>query len=143
MIEGVKLIPVKVFVDDRGYIHQIIQASDNVFPKLERLYLVGNFSKGTVRAFHMHENEWKAFFVISGSAKFVLADGENKIETYVISSKNPNLFVVPPKIWHGWMSLEENTIILGISNFTIDETKKDDFRKSPESFGDVWTVKNR
>lgn len=142
-MEGVKLIPVKVFVDDRGYVFQIVQESDKTFPKLERLYLVGNFSRGTIRGFHRHEKEWKAFFVISGSAKFVLVDDGKNIETCVISSKNPTLFIVPPKIWHGWMSLEKNTMILGISNFTIDETKKDDFRKSPDSFGDVWTVKNR
>jgi len=63
MIAGVKLIPVKTFVDDRGYINQIVQHSDGVFPKLERLYLVGNFGKGVIRGFHKHEKEWKCFFL--------------------------------------------------------------------------------
>jgi len=62
MIEGVRVISVPTFVDDRGYVNQIIQASDDVFPKLERLYLVGNFGKGVIRGLHKHNEEWKCFF---------------------------------------------------------------------------------
>lgn len=147
MIEGVKLIPVKTFVDDRGYINQIIQHSDGVFPKLERLYLVGNFGRGIIRGFHKHEKEWKCFFVINGAAKFVLVKetkNQPEIDTYVLTSKNPQILIIPPGIWHGFMSLEENTILLGISNFTIDETKADDYRIDPFNFGkEVWEVKPR
>lgn len=147
MIEGVKLVPVKTFVDDRGYINQIIQHSDGVFPKLERLYLVGNFGKGVIRGLHKHEKEWKCFFVINGAVKFVLVkETKNKpeIDTYVLSSKNPQILIIPPGIWHGSMSLEENTTLLGISNFTIKETKEDDYRIDPFNFGkEIWEVKPR
>jgi dTDP-4-dehydrorhamnose 3,5-epimerase-like enzyme len=147
MIENVKLLPVKTFLDDRGYINQIIQHSDGVFPKLERLYLVGNFGKGVIRAFHKHEKEWKCFFVINGASKFVLAKEtckEPEIDIYVLSPKNPQILIVPPEVWHGFISLEENTIVLGISNFTIDETKADDYRMNPFKFGkEIWEVKAR
>lgn len=147
MIEGVRVISVPTFVDDRGYVNQIIQASDGVLPKLERLYLVGNFGKGVIRGLHKHEEEWKCFFVINGAAKFVLVkqkeDKSTEIDSYVLSSKKPSILIVPPKIYHGWMSLEENTTILGVSNFTIDETKRDDLRIDPYFFGDLWTVKGR
>jgi dTDP-4-dehydrorhamnose 3,5-epimerase-like enzyme len=149
LIEGVKIVPVPTFVDDRGFINQIIQASDGVFPKLERLYIVGNFGKGIIRGFHKHEKEWKCFFVIKGAAKFVLVKEKSKTmddletDTFTLSSNNPSLLIVPPGIFNGWMSLEEQTIVLGVSNFAIDETKKDDFRVDPYTWGDVWKVKNR
>jgi dTDP-4-dehydrorhamnose 3,5-epimerase-like enzyme len=149
LIEGVEVVCVPTFVDDRGFINQIIQAADGVFPKLERLYLVGNFGKGIIRGFHKHEKEWKCFFVIKGAAKFVLVKKKSEtkddveIETRVITSKNPSILIVPPGIYTGWMSLEEDTIILGISNFTIIETKEDDFRVDPYFWGDVWKVKDR
>jgi dTDP-4-dehydrorhamnose 3,5-epimerase-like enzyme len=149
LIEGVRVISVPTFVDDRGFINQIIQTADGFFPKLERLYFVGNFGKGIIRGFHKHEKEWKCFFVTKGAAKFVLvkeksaARNDVEIETYTITSKHPSILVVPPGIHNGWMSLEEETTVLGISNFTIDETKKDDSRVDPYFWGDVWTVKSR
>ena len=148
MINRARVVSVPTFVDDRGFINQIIQASDSSLPKLERLYLVGNFGSGVIRGFHKHEKEWKCFFVVEGAAKFVLIKEkpntkEVEIENYVLSSKNPSVLVVPPKIYNGWMSLEENTVVLGMSNFTIDETKKDDLRVDPYFWGDVWEVKGR
>lgn len=147
MTENAKLVPVKTFVDDRGYIHQIIQHSDGMFPKLERLYLVGNFGRGVIRGFHKHEEEWKCFFLINGAAKFVLVkeiENEPEINTYVLAAKNPQILIVPPKNWHGFISLEENTVLLGMSNFTIDETKKDDYRLDPYKFGKrIWEIKAR
>lgn len=138
-----KLVPTKSHVDDRGFLYQIFQSTDNLFPEIKRIYIVGNFDKAVVRGFHKHLEEWKYFFVAAGSAKFVLVDENNKINNYVLSSKKPHVLVVPPKIYHGWVSLEDNTLLIAISDKTLEESEKDDYRKDPYTFGNVWSVKGR
>jgi dTDP-4-dehydrorhamnose 3,5-epimerase-like enzyme len=146
MIRGVSIVPVKCNVDDRGFLYQIYQITDNVFPDLKRIYVVGNFGQGTVRGFHKHLEESKCFFVANGTVKFVLVDDTQpkpEINTIVLSSKNPTILVVSPNIYHGWVSLEENTLLIGMSNKTLDESLKDDFRIDPYTYGDIWAVKDR
>lgn len=146
MIKGVKVIPIKCHTDDRGFLYQIYQITEDLFPELKRIYIVGNFDRGVIRGFHKHSEEWKYYFVASGTAKFVLVDDTSPkvvIDAIVLSSKNPAILIVPPKIHHGWVSLEQNTLLIGMSNKTLDESLKDDFRTDPYTFGDVWTVKGR
>jgi len=149
LIEGVRLIPVNCYVDDRGFLAQVVQEADKVMPEIKRVYVTGNFNRGVIRGFHKHFREWKCFFVASGAAKFVLVDDrENSStyrqkDTYILSSRSPSILVVPTGVYNGWMSLEENTILLGISSENFDREKTDDVRIPPDSYGDVWTVKGR
>ena len=148
MIDGIKNSPVESFIDDRGFLSQILPEGDESF-KIRRIYSTGNFSKGVIRGFHKHKKEKKAFFVPSGSAKFVTVDDrENnpthkEINTFILSTLNPSVLIVPTGVYTGWMSLEDNTVILGISSEPFDKENPDDERLDPFSFGDVWKVKDR
>lgn len=146
-----RMIPLEWKTDDRGYLAMIFD--DDLDAK--RIYVVGNFSKGTIRGFHGHMKEWKHFFVVKGTVKFVIVphkvdqgvdnpdDFKDKIQTFVLSDKNPSLLSVPPKHYNGWMSLEEGTILMGISDKNLEDGIKDDYRVDPFIFGDVWTTKAR
>ena len=149
MIEGVKQIELKAHVDDRGYLIEILRASDEHFTKFGQVYLVGNFSKGTIRAFHKHNILWDWFFISHGAAKFILIDDRKESKTYkgmdilVVSSRNPSLIVVPPGVYHGWMSLEDDTQLISTASEVYNREKPDEVRISPDSFGDIWQVKGR
>lgn len=131
-------------VDDRGFLYQIYGNYESKFPSVKRIYVVGNFSRGTIRGFHKHREEWKGYFVSNGSAKFVIVDENKNMLTYILSSKNPTILIVPPEYFHGWVSLEENTILIGISNKNLEESLKDDVRIDPFTFGkELWDVKAR
>lgn len=146
-----KLIPLEWKIDDRGYLVQIFNADLDV----RRAYIVGNFSRGTIRGFHGHMKEWKYFFVARGSVKFVLiphkvSEGvkdpeklKGKIQVFVLSDRKPAMLAVPPEHYNGWVSLEDNTLLMGLSDKTLDETLKDDYRIDPFAFGDVWSTKAR
>ena len=148
MIKGVKNNKVQSFIDDRGFLSQILPEGDKSF-QIRRIYSTGNFSKGTVRGFHKHSREKKAFFVTSGAAKFVAVDDRKdsstykEINTFVLSILDPTVLVVPTGVYTGWVSLSENTVILGISSEPFDKNNPDDERTDPYSFGDVWKVKER
>lgn len=148
MIEGVKNTRVESFIDDRGFLSQILPEGDESFT-IKRIYSTGNFSKGTIRGFHKHKKEKKGFFVTSGSAKFVVVDDRKdsstykEINTFILSTLNPSVLTVPVGVYTGWMSLQNDTVILGISSEPFDKENPDDERSDPFAFEDVWKVKDR
>ncbi|HEX5359119.1 MAG TPA: dTDP-4-dehydrorhamnose 3,5-epimerase family protein [Candidatus Nitrosotalea sp.] len=148
MIEGVRNNPVKSFIDDRGFLSQILPEGDESF-HIARIYSTGNFSRGVIRGFHKHKREKKAFFVPTGSAKFVAVDDRKEsstfkeINTFVLSTLNPSVLTVPTGVYTGWMSLEDGTVVIGISSEKFDKDNPDDERLDPYAYGDVWKVKDR
>ena len=148
MIQGVQNNTVKSFVDDRGVLTQIMPEGEKKFP-LVRIYSTSNFSKGTIRGFHKHKKEKKAFFVSSGAAKFVLVDDRKdsatykEINTFILSTLNPSVLLIPIGVYTGWVSLQDGTVVIGMSSEPFDQDNPDDERLDPFSFGDVWKVKDR
>jgi len=152
LINGVQLTPLKVNTDDRGYLI-VIGSSGRTdapdLPMIREVYLVGDMTKGTIRAFHKHETLWDYFFISNGSAKFVLVDDragsstKGEMNTFILTERNPSLLVVPAGVYHGWMSLKDDTQMVSIANEPYDVKNPDEKRIPPDSFGDVWTVKGR
>ena len=154
MIDGVQIIPLTAYYDDRGYLVEIVRQAaapepHGVVHQFGQVYLVGDMTRGTIRAFHKHEVLWDWFFISHGSAKFVLVDDRDSSPTkdekmtVVVGKRKPALIVVPPGVYHGWMSLEDDTQMISIASHTYNREKPDEVRIPPDSFGDVWTVKGR
>ena len=154
MIEGVRVIELIVREDDRGYLSEIARNAKDpeehgVIHMFGQVYLVGDPIRGTIRAFHKHNELWDWFFISHGSAKFVLRDDRvesptrDEMMTVIASQRKPCLIVVPPGVYHGWMSLEDDTQMVSIASHTYDRQKPDEIRIPMDAFGDVWTVKGR
>lgn len=154
VIDGVKVVDLPVFEDDRGFLIEIARTADDPEPhgvvhRFGQVYLVGDPVRGTIRAFHKHAELWDWFFISQGSAKFVLKDDRPDSPTYgemmtvIASHRRPRLIVVPPGVYHGWMSLEDNTLMVSTASHTYNRANPDEVRIPPDSFGDVWTVKGR
>ena len=152
MIKDVALLPLRVNTDDRGYLTVLASTgredAPNI-PVIREVYLVGDMAEGTIRAFHKHKTLWDYFFISHGSAKFVLvddrADSPTKGEknTFVLTERNSSLLVVPPGVYHGWMSLQDDTQMVSVANEPYNPKSPDEIRIPPDSFGDVWTVRGR
>lgn len=149
VIHGVENINLVARVDDRGYLIEIVRATDPFLSKFGQVYLVGNFARGTIRAFHKHLELWDLFFINHGAAKFVLVDDRGdgptykETNTFVASARTPTLIVVPPGVFHGWMSLEDDTQMISTATEVYQRERPDEVRIPPDAFGDVWTVKGR
>ena len=154
MIKDAARIELEARVDDRGYLIEIARCTGGDEPhavvhRFGQVYLVGDMTCGTVRAFHKHNELWDWFFISHGSAKFVLKDDREDSPTYgemmtvIASERRPRLIVVPPGVYHGWMSLEDDTQMVSTASHTYDREKPDEVRIPPDSFGDVWTVRGR
>ena len=144
MVGRAELLPVDCKLDDRGFLYQIYGTLEG-YPQIKRVYVVGNHSKGVIRGLHKHRREYKFYFAVAGSAKFVV-EGEDraKPESFILAPRRPAVLVVPPGLSHGWVSLEEGTVVIGMSNRTLSESESDDIREDPFVLGkDVWETKPR
>ncbi len=168
-IVGLLKVPLKWHVDDRGMLMEVLRATDEHYQlafdpandhegNFGQNYIVVDPMPGTVRAFHKHGCLWDFFTIVNGSAKFVFYDDRHgnddllKSDTYqnlevVITGKmNPMCIVVPPGVHHGWMSLEENTILLSTGTHVYSEVverhgKPDECRIDPYIFGkNIWEI---
>lgn len=141
MIEGVKLLEVPSFTDERGKLVQIFEEAGTL-PRARRIYVVRNWDKATVRAFHKNFSETKYFFALSGAVKFHLIDDRPNSPTYrqqdkiILSAEKPIALVVPAEVHNGWKALTGNAVLLGIADTTMAEHK--DERVPHDSFGVKW-----
>ena len=150
-IAGLELIRLDVFEDDRGFLYEVVHDNDHFVPHIGQVYVVGDPARGATRAFHKHAELHDWFCLVSGSAKFAFVDDRPDSPTHgqgdvlVISARRPTLIVVPPGVFHGWMSLEDHTTMLSVASHVYDRTAPDETRVSPQAFEnlfgrDVWKV---
>lgn len=137
------LLSLNLYEDDRGSVHCV---EDNMDEKeIKRCYIVENFSKGMIRAWHGHRKGWTTMHVISGAAKLAALDldtDEIKL-TAVVSARKPQIFIVPPNYANGALSLEDGTKILVLSTLTFEQVKLDDERKPASHKAEIWEIKPR
>lgn len=135
--------------DDRGvfvpFLNNTHQLPDQKGLIIKRMYYAYNYGKGVIRGFHFHLKEWKYFIIVNGAAKFVALNPNDPrdIHTFISSARKPNLIVVPPGYANGWISLEDNTVLVCGSTASFEESIADDMRYDPYKWGDVWTIKAR
>lgn len=143
-------------VDDRGSVYcSLDEIGRAAVPRLDikRTYIVHNWEKGRIRAWHGHRNGWTGLHVIHGAAKIVavpISEGsrvrtETESLSKVLSDKNTGILWVPPGYFNGHVSLEDNTKILVYSTHTFEEVKNDDVRceLEKEHIERYFEVKNR
>ena len=153
MIADVRIVELIVHVDDRGYLIEIARRegdeSHAVIHRFGQVYLVGSIARGTIRAFHKHRELWDWFFVSHGSAKFVLVDDregsptQGEKNSIIAGDRWPRLIIAPPGVFHGWISLEDDTQLVSVASETYNREEPDEERVPPNHFGDVWTVRGR
>ena len=146
----VSVTELTLHVDDRGDLFEVLRRDDMQFIDFGQAYVVQSRAAGTVRAFHRHERMWDHFCIVSGSAMFQFVDdepeGDADAAPYRItaSARKPVLLHVPPGVWHGWVSLEPNTLLLSIASEPYcgdgHTDEADEERVSPDTFGASWEV---
>lgn len=146
-IKGLEVVPLEVHVDDRGYLIEIVRVTDPYIKKFGQVYVAGSTTRGTIRAFHKHAKLWDYFFIGSGSAKFAFYDDRKnsltykRMETIILTQRNPSLIIVSPGIYHGWMALEDNTLLISTASEVYNRKNPDEVRVPYNSFGYDWSIK--
>ena len=147
-IEGVRLVALQQFHDERGKVMKMLRKDDKNFDKFGEIYFSCIYP-GIVKAWHKHKKMKLNYACISGAVKVVLYDDRNGSKTngmineFVMSPENYSLLTVPPNIWNGFkgignqMSTVANCSTIPHSTEEILRAKVDD-----ESIPYNWDIKH-
>jgi dTDP-4-dehydrorhamnose 3,5-epimerase len=116
-ISGVEIIKKKVITDDRGKILHMLKANDKEFKKFGEIYFSYVYPK-KIKAWHIHKKMTLNYVAAFGKIKLVLYDDREKSSTLgktqeiFLSNENHYMVIIPPLIWNGFTSADDNLAIL-------------------------------
>ena len=107
MIDGVRLIPLGVHEDDRGWLYELRR--DSALPAPTRQTNISSSRAGVIRGLHYHERGQSDLFAcLSGMARVVVLDRETGETMSVdIGDDNPVAVWVPGHLAHGFEALTD------------------------------------
>jgi dTDP-4-dehydrorhamnose 3,5-epimerase len=130
VIEGVEVIPLQRFEDERGWFMEIRRESR--LPKPSRQTNLSFTRKGVIKGLHYHERGQDDLFVcLRGMVRVVLLDRDTD-ETFSldIGDENPVAVYVPGRLGHGYESLTD-------ALFCYEVTEEYD-PENPDEHGICW-----
>ena len=149
-IEGVKVKPLRVIADERGWLMEILRADDaEMFSKFGQVYVSATYP-GVVKAWHYHRRQVDNFACIAGMVKLVLVDTREgsptrgAVNEFFVGTQNPILVQVPNLVYHGWKCISvEPSIVVNVPNETYDYVEPDEYRLEPHgTLPYDWTRKD-
>ncbi len=117
MIEGVKIVPLRKIVDERGMIMHMLKASDDHYIEFGEIYFSCGFP-GVVKAWHIHKEMTLNNCVVVGMIKLVLYDGransptKGELMELFIGEHNYCLVQIPAGITNGYKAYGDTMAIL-------------------------------
>ena len=128
-IDGVKIIPLRQIVDERGKIMHMLKATDPHFIRFGEIYFSCAWP-GTVKAWHLHKSMTLNNAVISGRAKLVLYDNrpgsptQGQLQEIFLGDDNYVLVQIPPGITNGYKAYGDKLVILANCATEPHDTKE-------------------
>lgn len=144
-IEDVRLIDLVAHTDNRGWLTELLRCDDEHFVGFGQLYVVTNFQRNVVRAFHMHRRQDEFFFVTGGVIQFVLVDERpdsathKTLNCFVLTSERPRALFVPRRVQHGSMALTDGAQLVAVTTEPYNRASPDEVRAPVDAYGDIWT----
>ena len=117
MIEGVKIIPKKQIIDERGKIMHMMRNDDPNFTKFGEIYFSYSHPN-TVKAWHLHKRMTVNYVCVIGKIKLVLFDDrpesstKGELQEIFLITENYSLVTVPARVWNGFKSVENKFSII-------------------------------
>ncbi len=129
MIGGVKIIPLKIFPDERGAIMHGVR-NDNILNSFGEVYFSKIYHEA-IKGWHVHETLILNYICVFGQVKLVLHDLREKSPTkgetqeIFMGMDNYCLVHIPPGIANGTKSLwAPFSIVANVASEPHDPTKK-------------------
>ncbi|WP_282056646.1 hypothetical protein [Maribacter luteus] len=138
-----KLISGETFIDERGQLNFF-----NTFDmsSIRRIYEIKNENVNIIRAWQAHKNEMKWFYCHTGSFVMQLIEIDNfehpsallQPKRIILEANNPSILELSGGYATGFKALEENSTLQVFSNFSLNESKNDDYRYPIEKWEAEW-----
>jgi dTDP-4-dehydrorhamnose 3,5-epimerase len=134
MIEKVILKELKMIVDERGRVMEVLRADENIFLKFGQVYMTTT-RPGVIKAWHLHKLQVDNITCLAGELKLVLYDVREGSSTYhqleeiFLGEYRPLLVQIPPFIYHGWKCISpQEAIVINIPTLPYNHKEPDEYR---------------
>lgn len=139
MSKSPKLLTRQTHQDDRGKVYHY---GSTALGGIQRIYFVEPNLESGFRGWHGHQSEGKVFFCISGRVRISTVEILNwqiptpmgSVKSWELEGERGDLLLIPEGYANGIEPLSENSLVLVMSNRSLEESLKDDFRYPKESF---------
>jgi dTDP-4-dehydrorhamnose 3,5-epimerase len=148
VIEGVKIIPLRQIVDERGKIMHMLKATDPHFIKFGEIYFSCAWP-GVVKAWHIHTSMTVNNAVLSGRAKLVIYDlrkdspTKGNLQEIFFGEDNYCLVQIPPGLANGYKAYGDKMVIL--ANCASEPHRPEEMIRMDPFTSEIpydWSVKN-
>jgi len=127
LIEGVRIQPLLLYPDDRGYFLEILRAGQGLvtnFPATMQVSAAYNFP-GTIKAWHYHLHQTDCFAPVAGLLQIALVDLRRGSPTFgqrntiYAGALRPWQVLIPPGVGHGYKVIgrEPSVLVYATSRF--------------------------
>lgn len=151
MIKGVITKKLKINLDDRGFLTEVLKEGEEIFREIKQINYTETYP-GVIKAFHWHKFQTDIWQVLKGTAQVVLYDLRKESKTYketnvfYLGENNPEILLIPPGVVHGYRVLGREKI--GLIYFVTKpyDPKNLDEQRIPfddPEIGFDWETKNR
>ncbi|MHA6280405.1 cupin domain-containing protein [Salinimicrobium sp. CAU 1759] len=128
------LIKGKKYADQRG---ELIYNNDFDLTEVKRYFTI---KPSAFRAWHGHKNEQNWINVVRGAVKILLIEPDNwknpshnlPLSEYILKEEDGDVLYIPGGYISGIKSIIPDSKLVVFSNFTLEESLKDDYRFSKE-----------
>ena len=148
MIEGVKIIPLKRILDERGCISHMLRNDSEHFKKFGEIYFSEIFPN-VIKGWHTHKQMTLNYAVIVGNIKLVLYDNRDSSPTYkqiqeiYIGEDNYCLVSIPPWVANGFKAVgNKRAIVANCSDIPHDPNEIIRLDPFEQVMNYDWGVKN-
>lgn len=121
LIEGVRILPARLYPDDRGYFLEVLRAGQGLVegfdPAAVQVSAAANYP-GIIKAFHFHRFQWDCFTPVAGLLQIALVDLRQGSPTFGVRNTiysgalRPWQVLIPPGVGHGYKVIGEAPSVL-------------------------------
>ncbi len=137
-IDGVKVKPLRVVPDERGWLMEILRGDDaELFARFGQVYVSATYP-GVVKAWHYHKRQVDNFACVAGMVKLVLVDTREgsptrgAVNEFFVGTQNPAIVQVPNLVYHGWKCIGlEPALVVNVPTEAYNREEPDEYRLEP------------
>lgn len=137
-IAGVKIKPLRVVPDERGWLMEILRSDDtDLFSTFGQVYVSATYP-GVVKAWHYHKRQIDNFACVAGMVKLVLVDTregsptQGAVNEFFLGTLNPAIVQVPNLVYHGWKCISlEPSLVVNVPSEVYHYDAPDEYRLEP------------
>lgn len=115
----IEILPLQVHGDDRGSL-VALETQKNIPFEIKRVYYLFDTSENVVRGFHAHKALKQVAIAVRGSCRFLLDDGEERIE--VLLDNPAQGLLIESFMWREMSNFTKDCVLMVLADREYDES---------------------